>query len=151
MTPTTPPVDRTIFVLAQRHNILAQTFGVVGISPNAPRYLRTGLELAGFKNIVCEEFFIPLGQLVMCPEYKEMGLILKWVLQLAIEPMTSRVLRIGLNYGPYEVRTLAQRFRRALKDFFKEKNVFKVLVVHYQKCKALGYKSATQERLLLVA
>ncbi|EEU41534.1 uncharacterized protein NECHADRAFT_6315, partial [Fusarium vanettenii 77-13-4] len=101
--------------LAEFFQTLAQAFGAVGISLDAPRYLRTGLELSDFQDVSQQDFLIPLGKWSNDPKLKDMGALFYFFLLVAIEPLSSRVLRRGLNYSPSEAKQWAERFKKTLK------------------------------------
>lgn len=123
--------------LAEFFRTLAQAFGAVGINLDAPRYLRTGLELSGFQDVSQQDFLIPLGNWSNDPKLKDMGGFFYYFMQLAIEPLSNRVLRRGLNYSPGNARLWARQFKEALKESSGEMILFKFIVVHGRKSRAI--------------
>ncbi|KAL6406573.1 hypothetical protein AUP68_09372 [Ilyonectria robusta] len=112
---------------------LARAFAAVGVSLDAPRFLKTGLEQADFKDVVQTDFLIPLGTWPKDPKLKDIGLFFQFYLLNGIESLSNRVLRRGLNYRPDEVATWAARFKETLKKSGREPILFKFIVVHGRK------------------
>ncbi|UPL00202.1 hypothetical protein LCI18_011136 [Fusarium solani-melongenae] len=123
--------------LAEFFQTLAQAFSACGISLDAPRYLQTGLELSGFKDVSQQDFLIPLGKWSNDPKPKDMGAYFYYFLLVAIEPLSSRVLRRGLNYCPSEAKLWAERFKKTLKESRRELIFFQFIVVHGRKYRAI--------------
>lgn len=119
--------------LAGFFQTLARAFAAVGVSLDAPRFLKTGLEQADFKDVVQKDFLIPLGSRPTDPECKKIGLLFYKYLSDAIESLSSRVLRRGLNYCPDEARIWAARFRETMRKSHQESIVFQFIVVHGRK------------------
>lgn len=119
--------------MAEFFQTLSRAFSAVGVSLDAPLFLKTGLEQVGFTGVVQTDFQIPLGGWPKDPKLKEAGFIFYRYLMDAIEPLSSRVLRRGLNFSPDEVKTWAERFKETLKKSFREAIIFQFIVVYGRK------------------
>ncbi|KAL2672732.1 hypothetical protein Neosp_013446 [[Neocosmospora] mangrovei] len=119
--------------LAEFFQTLALAFSAVEITLDAPQFLRTGLEESGFKEVCQQEFLIPLGHWPTDPKSKNIGICFHEFLMDAIEPLSSRVLRRGLNYSPSEAQTWVARFKETLEDSSREMIFFQFIVVHGRK------------------
>lgn len=123
--------------LAEFFQTLAQAFGAVEITLDAPRFIRTGLEQSGFKEVCQQEFLIPLGHWPKDPKSRNIGICFYEFLRDAIEPLSSRVLRRGLNHSPSEAQTWVARFKETLEDSSRKMILFQFIVVHGRKPKPM--------------
>ncbi|KAI8651652.1 hypothetical protein NCS55_01410900 [Fusarium keratoplasticum] len=123
--------------LAEFFQTLAQAFGAVEITLDAPRFIRTGLEQSGFKEVCQQEFLIPLGHWPKDPKSRNIGIYFYEFLRDAIEPLSSRVLRRGLNHSPSEAQTWVARFKETLEDSSRKMILFQFIVVHGRKPKPM--------------
>ncbi|KAI8711954.1 PNP-UDP-1 domain-containing protein [Fusarium sp. LHS14.1] len=116
---------------------LAEAFSAVGINVDAPRHLRAELELSGFKDVSQQDFLVPLGNWPKDPPQKKTGAgFYKFPMQ-AIELLSNRVLRRGLNYRPGKAKLWARQLKETLRGSRGEMILFKFIVVHGRKSRAI--------------